>query len=189
MNKIILSSILALLSLNLAQIQAMAQEAATPEAPYRGGSGDGYAMAEIRVHSIPTGVNKALEEAVRLYPNPLKQGDQLVFQAPSSLQIEKIRLIDAQGNLLFEQLQKNFTAKATEEADALANSNAGQGAGTGAGANSGAGTGASADSGSGSGSGGDNIQLHITSEAWPAGIYFLQLEGKGSTITKKLILL
>lgn len=129
-----------LLSLNL----ALAQEADT-EAPYRGGSGDGYAMAELLVHSQPTAVDKALEQATRLYPNPLKIGEQLLLQTPNTVQIDRIRLIDSQGNLLFEKGQKEASP--------------------------------------------DEAPLRIPTHLWPAGIYFLQLESRQSTITKKLILL
>lgn len=129
-----------LLSLNL----ALAQEA-DADAPYRGGSGDGYAMAELLVHSQPTAVNKVLEQATRLYPNPLKKGEQLILQTANTVKIDYIRLIDSQGNLLFEKGQKDIAA--------------------------------------------DEAPLRIPTHRWPAGIYFLQLESRQSTITKKLILL
>lgn len=127
-----------LLSLNLVRAQEM-----DTDAPYRGGSGDGYAMAELLVHSQPTAVDKALDQATRLYPNPLKKGEQLILQAAKTTQIDRISLMDSQGNLLFEK--KEMMA--------------------------------------------EKGPLRIPTSNLPAGIYFLQLESRQSTITKKLILL
>lgn len=140
MKKLSITFLGVLLSLNL----ALAQEADT-DAPYRGGSGDGYAMAELLVHSQPTAVDKVLEQATRLYPNPLKKGDQLLLQTANAVEIDRIRLIDSQGNLLFEKRQKDIAA--------------------------------------------GEAPLRIPTPNWPAGIYFLQLGSRQSTITKKLILL
>lgn len=134
-------TLLALLA-TLSMVRAQEVEA---DAPYQGGSGDGYAMAELLVNSQPTALDKALEQATRLYPNPLKKGDQLMLQIPTTVQIDRIRLIDSQGNLLMEKgLKELATAKAI---------------------------------------------LYIPILNWPAGIYFLELESRQTTITKKLILL
>ncbi len=69
---------------------------------YNGGSGDGYSMAEIQVHTSPTGLEDALEQAVKLYPNPLQEGKALWLEAAASSQIRQITLLDLSGKLLFE---------------------------------------------------------------------------------------
>ena len=70
---------------------------------YTGGSGDGYAMAEIRVHSQPTGLEKSFSQAVQLYPNPLKKGEALFLQVEAGAKIHRIFLRDSSGKLLYEK--------------------------------------------------------------------------------------
>lgn len=69
---------------------------------YTGGSGDGYGMAELQVHPNPTGLVEALEKAIQLYPNPLRQGETLQLQLKPSAHIRQLTLRDASGKLLFE---------------------------------------------------------------------------------------
>lgn len=68
---------------------------------YTGGSGDGYSMAEIQIHSNPTGLEDALEQAIQLYPNPLQEGKALWLEAAPSAHVRQVELRDASGRLLF----------------------------------------------------------------------------------------
>lgn len=82
-------------------------------APYQGGIGDGYAMAEILVNTLPTAVEDELENFVQIYPNPLKKGEELLVDSSREKKIERIRLLDNKGSLLFEKslLQYNLDNK------------------------------------------------------------------------------
>ena len=114
-------------------------------APYQGGPGDGYAMAEILVNTKPTAVEDELENAVQVYPNPLKKGEELLIQGSKGETIERICLRDNKGSLLYERslLQSNVAHK----------------------------------------------PVRINTQGWPAGVYYLQLESKKSSLTKKIVLL
>lgn len=68
---------------------------------YTGGSGDGYAMAELQVHPNPTGLAEALEKAIQLYPNPLRQGEALLLKLDPSARIQQLTLRNSSGTLLF----------------------------------------------------------------------------------------
>lgn len=68
---------------------------------YTGGSGDGYGMAELQVHSTPTGLAETMEKAIRLYPNPLLQGEVMLLKLEPSAQIKQLTLRNSSGTLLF----------------------------------------------------------------------------------------
>ena len=73
-------------------------------APYQGGLGDGYAMAEILVNTTPTAIEDELGRFIQVYPNPLKKGEELVVQSSREKRIKRIRLRDNKGALLLERL-------------------------------------------------------------------------------------
>lgn len=85
---------------------------AQSDAPYKGGIGDGYSMTELLVHSSPTAVADELATELKVYPSPLKKGQELVIKHSASGKINSIRLLDLNGNLLLEEKRSSyFTAQ------------------------------------------------------------------------------
>ncbi|WP_017730455.1 T9SS type A sorting domain-containing protein [Nafulsella turpanensis] len=72
-------------------------------APFLGGPGDGYSMSEILVNTTPTAIEDELERFIQVYPNPLKKGEELLIQSSGGEKLERIRLLDNKGSLLFER--------------------------------------------------------------------------------------
>lgn len=70
---------------------------------YTGDSGDGYAMAEISLHALPTGLDKKIQQAFQLYPNPLKTGEELFLQLEPATGFTRLLLRNASGRLLYEK--------------------------------------------------------------------------------------
>ena len=80
-----------------------AQGMAQNEAPYKGGAGDGYAMAELIIHEAPVGIAGNLVQGLRVYPAPAKKGQELFVQTSEAGMLSSLRFFDIQGNLLFER--------------------------------------------------------------------------------------
>ena len=80
-----------------------AQGMAQNEAPYKGGAGDGYAMAELIIHEVPVGIGGNLAQELRVYPAPAKKGQDLFVHTGEAGLLSSLRFFDINGNLLFER--------------------------------------------------------------------------------------
>ena len=85
-----------------------AQGMAQNEAPYKGGAGDGYAMAELMIHEAPVGIARNLAQELRVYPAPAKRGQELFVQTPETGMLRSLRFFDIKGNLLFERKDAGY---------------------------------------------------------------------------------
>lgn len=80
-----------------------AQGMAQNDAPFKGGAGDGYAMAELIIHEAPVGIAGNLAQELRVYPAPAKKGQDLFVQTGEAGMLNSLRVFDIKGNLIFER--------------------------------------------------------------------------------------
>lgn len=81
---------------------------AQTDAAYKGGAGDGYAMAELIIHEAPVGIAGNLAQELKVYPAPVKNGQDLFVHTGEVGRLNSLQLFDIKGNLLYDQAQAGY---------------------------------------------------------------------------------